>query len=42
LRISPMAQQPVALGWMASVIKIHHTLDFDSRKEFVENSLRQR
>jgi hypothetical protein len=26
---------------MAGVIKIHHTLDFDSRKEFVEKSLYQ-
>jgi hypothetical protein len=28
-------------GALAGVIKIHHTLDFDSRKEFVEKSLYQ-
>jgi hypothetical protein len=33
---------PQLCGGMASVIKIHHTLDFDSRKGFVEKSSRQR
>ena len=39
---SSKSQRTVAFGSMASVIKIHHTLDFDSRKEFVENFSRQR
>jgi hypothetical protein len=37
-----MSPHPVVWRRPASVIKIHHTFDLDSRKAFVEKSFGQR